>query len=1062
MGSVTVVSAGAGSGKTYEVARYVAERVVAGLDPARVLATTFTKKAAAELKGRIQARILSAPGLAPQSRIQKADRLELAAIGTVHSVGYQILSRFALELGLSPELTVMEEVGGERVLREVLGRIPLDDQAELIHVGRRLEQGNPGVLALSLLREKRSNLLEDEAFSEQLISSANQLCRILSPGAAHPSPKSFDALYRLAGQALTRLERISDETGVTADCRSELRSLMNARRRVWSDFLLAKKMRAGKRSGADSCLDELRAFAAKVRDVEELHGDIRAFARGLAALTRKLEREYEAFKRQRGLLDFTDLEVEFLRLLQDEALRDSLRREFELVVVDEFQDTNPIQLAIFQRLAELARESRWVGDEKQAIYGFRGTDPELMRQVWHSIPKPNRETLGSNYRSQAGLVRVVNRLFTPVFGSQCALKPEHPAEPGGIERWILGCTNKTGDAIALASGVAQLMKEGIKAGEIAVLARTNLDGKGFASILFDLGIPAVMKLPGLFTTRECALVLAGLRLIADRYDSLAAVTILHLLEQQGRRTPSWVNERLRAVYESREKRARGEECPPEKPWPDHPVLQRLARIDHRLNPPTVIVEEAVEALGLSTWLRHWGEPLRRGCHLDNLLALVQQYEGESEQLGLGITLPGLISYLEQAAGQGEDLIVPAAGIDAVTVMTYHGAKGLEWPVVILTGLDFDRRPDLWSPRVSGGSPETGKPLEGREMRFWPWPFGCDSYGRITTGSGLEDDALMTVAGQELRRLDQEESLRLLYVGFTRAKRKLVLAHRPGKWDWLNLIPGVSEFIPADLDPGEYALAGTDTTFLIRHLDGESAEDWIQKPPAETTWLAETAIPPERRVADVLRYDNPSGQEGAEAQIRVTVEDLPGENPFPIGLRTDDYQALGNAIHAYLASLPSLSNLDDGAKSAVAARCLKAFGMESTVGPEAVVRCGTRLDSWVKARYSDCRWYTEVPITAPRRLTPASQPDSHPSEAPTAGQWVGTVDLLLTLRDGSAVIVDHKSAPIPRSLAAAKAKEFSGQLRAYHEIIERLGMRVAELVVHLPMTGVVARSFTQRK
>src|SRR5688572_24981926 len=113
-----IVRAGAGSGKTTDLCNTVAQAVTAGLDPARILATTFTKKSAAELKGRVQVKLLDEIGH------ESADRLELAGIGTVHSVAHHLLRRYAIELGLSPRLEVFDQ-GTERVLSDLLSTIPL-------------------------------------------------------------------------------------------------------------------------------------------------------------------------------------------------------------------------------------------------------------------------------------------------------------------------------------------------------------------------------------------------------------------------------------------------------------------------------------------------------------------------------------------------------------------------------------------------------------------------------------------------------------------------------------------------------------------------------------------------------------------------------------------------------------------------------------------------------------------------------------------------------------------------------------------------------------------------
>ena len=164
------------------------------------------------------------------------------------------------------------------------------------------------------------------------------------------------------------------------------------------------------------------------------------------------------------MVDFTDLEILLLQLLEDEALAARLAEDFDLVLVDEFQDTNPLQLAIFQQLRRFSPRSRWVGDPKQAIYGFRDTDPELVDDIWENAPDAARTELPNNHRSQSGLVQLVGMLFKPIFGDDAEQEPKKPPAARGVERWIFDTKNQTDDAIALACGVAKLKNEGIRFG----------------------------------------------------------------------------------------------------------------------------------------------------------------------------------------------------------------------------------------------------------------------------------------------------------------------------------------------------------------------------------------------------------------------------------------------------------------------------------------------------------------------------------------------------------------------------------------------------------------------
>ncbi len=121
------------------------------------------------------------------------------------------------------------------------------------------------------------------------------------------------------------------------------------------------------------------------------HDDLADYVRGVFALAGRAIEEYDDWKTRNRLLDFVDLETRALELLELPEVAGELRQRFDVLLVDEFQDTNPIQLALFLRLGELAGRVVWVGDEKQAIYGFRGSDPELVQAVTAQVADPSTQ-----------------------------------------------------------------------------------------------------------------------------------------------------------------------------------------------------------------------------------------------------------------------------------------------------------------------------------------------------------------------------------------------------------------------------------------------------------------------------------------------------------------------------------------------------------------------------------------------------------------------------------------------------------------------------------------------
>ena len=1027
-----VVRAGAGSGKTTDLCDTVAKAVASGLDPARILATTFTRKAAAELKGRVQARLLEDSGHS------HADRLELAAIGTVHSVAHHLLRRYSIELGLSPRLEVFEQ-GAEKVLSDLLATIPVTRWDALSQHADRLGVTNLPVQILSLLSAKRGNRIANERFGAQLAASTQRVCALLAPNGPAANALPVSHLQSLAEAALAQLEAlVSDTTKETTKARRTLRSIMSSNGPLWASYVDAMAIKAGKRSGANDHLDPLRLHAGDVRSNPTLHENLKEFAQLLANETLALDAEYEAYKAERGLVDFTDLETLLLTLLENESLRSRLTMDYDLILVDEFQDTNPLQLAIFQRLQSIAPRSRWVGDARQAIYGFRNTDPRLVSEVWDRVPGEFRATLPDNHRSQKGLVQLVGELFAPHFDEDPRQNPQKPAATRGIERWLFQSTNGPNDALSLACGLAQLRNEGIRFGDIAVLERGNAQLKTLASALDELGIPYLIESPGLFSTREGKLLLAGLRLVANRNDSLAAATVLHLSADPTAATPDWLADRLRSQSNAQIDPETGKPIF-QMPWDGSEFLLPLEAIDFRSLSPSLVVQQVIEALNLPKRVHAWGDSIRRCSNLDSAIRHARDYEEAATSGNGSATLSGLILHFEQLSADANDLRFTSQGHDAVTLLTYHAAKGLEWPVVVLSGLNSDRDPDMWKPVVRSPSFEED-PLSNREIRHWIWPFGMTDgqFSKLKSGSRLELDALASPEGQEQTIRESEENLRLLYVGFTRAKSKLVLAHRNGSCQWLNMLANVDNLLNPGLDPGEHPIHGIDTTIVIRHLSHEDVDQHRFQQATEQRWFA---APVAKNTNEfTARYHSPSMAAAVDG-IALAATSLPGEQFFPAKADAATYARIGNSVHSYMAALPSLRTANDELKTKVAERCLAAFGITGLIPASVIISAGQRFVDWVDANYPQATWHTETPVSGPR-----SQ----------GGQWTGTIDLLLKLPTGEVVVIDHKSAPIRRDACTGKAAEYAGQLAAYEEILQDSGATVAGKWIHFPLAGVVVR------
>lgn len=1034
MGSLTLCGAGAGTGKTYSICEWIAHHVEhEDLDPARLIATTFTIKAAAELKARIAERLLEA-GMSTA----RAARLELAPIGTVHAVAYQLLTRYALHLGLSPRLRVADEVQAERLLKLAIQRTQTQAWDRLAEVATRLAQDDLELTLLLLIEEKRTNDLSDDIFRAEMRRNAGRFREILQGivpvDDAGPS-NIFTQVKSAAGVTLEQLSQSSCTTKATREARTFLREVARGAHLTWRDLVRLSRIKAGKRSGADALLNEIRDLAASVRVRPELHRDIDEFAELMAEQTIALEHAYQTYKTERGLLDFTDLEVELLRLLRSDLVED-VQAEFDMLIVDEFQDTNPLQLAIFARLREVMQQSYWVGDPKQSIFGFRGTDSRLMESVWEQAKDAEHRALETNYRSQGGLVQLVNRLFEPQFGTDAVLAAEHESSEDGIRRWVLDVSTNAGEARALSQGIEQLHRDGTAYSEIAVLVRTNNQGRDLGAALAERGIPSIIELPGLLEYRECVLALAGLRVVADRRDALAAATVVHLLTpQEG--TPDWLQDRLRDLREQALTEQR------RLPWQGHPVLEALHGVSAEAGcrTPTENLAAVVSALELPTRVAQWTIPGLRASHLDALWVHARDYERQTRDTGRPTTLTGLITYLEQLGADNQDLRPAQSGLEAVTVATYHAAKGLEWPTVILTGLDHARGPDLYRPATSGGDPTSGNPLAERRLHYWPWPFGKNRFESRTRGSRLADDCYASPEGQRAGEAEELEAIRLLYVGATRAQDRLICAHRPGKVAWLEKLGTRGTALDVAVAEGTYELEDLGTTLRVEALrpgavetEGVSSLLWLSRSGAETP-----------RVPAALRPSDHGEDTDRTTPFRIV--QLPGQHRLARAGDKKNIVALGNAVHAYLASLPSTRDVGETERWSVAERCWEAFGLSPAGKTRDLVLAGEEFTAWLESECGVKQWWTETPVFAP-----VVETDTASESEAARRQLRGTIDALVEAPDGTRWIIDHKTGVVSQSGLHVYGRQFVTQLEHYATALE--GDAPTRLALHLPLSGCV--------
>ncbi|HEX2016921.1 MAG TPA: UvrD-helicase domain-containing protein [Solirubrobacteraceae bacterium] len=557
-----VLSANAGSGKTSVlVERFVAAVLEDGVSPAQILAITFTDRAAGELRQRVRARLLEL-GAREQAR-----DAEGAFVLTVHAFCLRVLRAHPLAAGLDPDFRLLEPGVAQR-----LSELAFEDALARLLDGPQASEGLDLVAAFGVDRLAGTT----RAVYEELRSRGARTPTLPeAPAVGDPAARRLDLLEAAHALAETLAETVGGQAGNggvasvqraldTAErCRALLASLSAADLPAAAQ-LADLKVAAGNTRALGS--PEAQRYREARDAFEQVCADHRAAAaaRLLDTLLRDYGGAYAARKRARSAVDFDDLELEASSLLwSSPALRDSWRERFELIMVDEFQDTNRRQLAL---IAALDRDNVFtVGDELQSIYGFRHADVTIFSERRHDLAaRGSALTLAENFRSSAGLLETINAVFAPLFadftplvagggrgadadadavGRADAPEPPEPAvellltDSDGWEDTELdpelglglppAAAWRHAEARLLAQRIAELVDGGEPPGEIAVLVRATGDLGTYERAIEDVGLPTLAAGGGGYWSQQQVQDLTRyLAVLANPLDERALVEML--------------------------------------------------------------------------------------------------------------------------------------------------------------------------------------------------------------------------------------------------------------------------------------------------------------------------------------------------------------------------------------------------------------------------------------------------------------------------------------------------------------------------------------------------------
>jgi len=793
-GADVLLEAGAGTGKTgVMVERYCKLVCDSGLSPDAVLAFTFTDKAAAELRQRIRTELARRAERGSERAATVLAGIGSAWVTTIHGFCNRVLAAHPVSAGVDPGFRVLDAPETARAAREAFD----DALVEFLKAGDPAREETLAAYDLEGLRGMITGI------HAELRSRGVSSPRLPEP----PQPDPDAAIARAVGAARECLEELKEGDAKREPLERALADLTAPGPAPGLDDL---RMLATS-SKAKAIAPYKEAIDAAIARVAEA-GEGAVAYRHLAELLELFSARFEAAKEGRGGIDFEDLQILAARLLERAEIGEHYRSRFRQILVDEFQDTNRLQLRLIEALRGPKTELVVVGDELQSIYGFRHADLEVFRRRREEIDRradAELMRLSGNFRSRPELVGAVNlfgeallgEAYTPLRVGVAVEEPPATAEPAvellltardgwdeegiDLEPAIDGATslNCLAEARFLAARLRELADEGVPRGEMVVLLRafTHLDA--YEDSLERAGLrPYVVGGRGYWSQQQVADVCALLAVVANPLDDhalfgalaspacgVAPDTLWLLRAAAGKRRHVWpaVEVATGAGDSELTEAERLQGIPTEELELLRTFVGRIASLRERVSRlalPALIEAAATETgYDLAVLSRPAGEA--RFANVRKLVRLATEFEARE-----GRDLRGFLDFLAaRAEGDAEAQAATAAeGHEGVRIMTVHNAKGLEFGVVAVPDLARSLLAGGRAPLLTIGREE--QPRVGLQLRR----LGAPSINLF------DHDALC----EEAKERDAEEGLRLFHVAATRAKRRLILSGvvkpEPGK------------------------------------------------------------------------------------------------------------------------------------------------------------------------------------------------------------------------------------------------------------------------------------------
>ena len=1094
MKNVTYINAGAGSGKTTELTRILSRELCKKdekVKPSEIILTTFTKLAASEFRQKAREVLYERIKNEPDNDIKKqlsdiVNQMDAATIGDVHAVSLSFIQKYWYLAGISPDAKVMSEDDMQIYISQSLGDYvttpdlaffteycnyfdidnPLFWQDELLSVIEKINHYDVDLNGCIEMSEntinaifKEKGILNDELLKEFQIILKNQI-------------QTYDDVNKKKAK-----EFLSEKPNYHV--------LLNIYKEISGDKFLGAKSRLT--PIVNQMGDNFEKFVENIKSVllsskstdswKSPQEMMTTLVQTIFRIASNWNNGFKVFKDSRHIIDYNDMEEKFLKLLDSEDVRNEIKADYKLIMVDEFQDSSPIQLSIFKKLSDLIKHSYWVGDPKQSIYGFRGADVSLVNDLIKLFDDEkekqenglNLYSLPKSYRSRSKLVNLVNGCFTRAFNGiikNVELEPARQDEEGlsePIAHWnCFGNMNQNKSFIEkTADRVKQLLDSHLKVkpkgaqsvrdiepGDIAILCLKNSECKSYAKALAARGIPVSFVNDDISQQIEIHLVISLLQLMIEPSNKHVRAELIRLLNDDS--TTDILNSRLDYLYKQSLERER-EDNPEDQQLPDewmnnNPLIEKLVvfmKVGRDFS-VSDLVENVIYALSLPEVVAKWGEKEVRQQNLSTVRALARQYDSHCQQMGIGASVGGFISYLSYAKVENKI----DNSVNAVKVLTYHKSKGLEWNYVIMDSLYDNKLKDdhfaLWN--YWGVREMRSEDKDHYVIQYLPRIMSS-----ITNKSTLPqlylDDVLQLPSYQTIKERDTNQLRHLLYVGMTRARDYLTTMGRCSSAKNNKSVPTAYWIKNAGISEGVMNQS-LGTMWGEENLVG-SPEDITNIPEADKSQATEYCYYdyPELVVSErEPKYLSPSKLPQIEfAKENITILKNLGCRIDPY--KTDDTNkaAAGTCVHNIFAVYDPNRSHEENVDKAISIRNGNNM-YEIIPNVDKVIVSIEHLYAWLEQTYGKASAIKhEVPFIHP-----------------LPGQVVrGEIDLLWMLNNHECVLIDFKNFPGDKASIMNPENEhyagnYASQLKAYREVLRASGLTVKDTLIYYSVMGCIVR------